>query len=190
MTGARAFNGRKIGGYRVGAEISNTSLSCVYQGEQNTPPERRVAIKLWHALHLSPHKQHQFLQEVRLLKMLKHPHLLPILDTGIYDDLPYLVTAYAARGTLWDRIEEQSPRPVPLQEALTILSQVGQALQYVHQLHLTHGNLTPENMLFTVQGEALLADLTIWTLWRAPAARIRITSARPATWHPNSFKGL
>src|SRR6266566_6109302 len=190
MTGARAFNGRKIGGYRVGAEISNTSSSCVYRGEQNTPPERRVAIKLWHALHLSPYNQHQFLREVRLLKMLKHPHLLPILDSGIYDDLPYLVTAYAARGTLWDRIEEQSPRPVPLQEALTILSQVGQALQYVHQLHLTHGNLTPENMLFTVHGEALLAELTIQTLLEASSSAYPHHVRKACYMAPEQFQGV
>jgi serine/threonine protein kinase len=190
MAGTPAFIGKMIRGYRVGAEISNTSLSCVYRGEQNIPSERIVAIKLWHALHLSPQKQHQFLQEVRLLKMLKHPHLLPILDTGIYDDMPYLVTAYAARGSLRDRIEEQSPRPVPLQDALTILSQVGQALQYVHQLHLTHGNLTPENMLFTAQGEALLADLTIRTLLEASSSAYPHHVRKACYMAPEQFQGV
>jgi serine/threonine protein kinase len=190
MAGARAFIGKMIGGYRVGAEISTTSLSCVYWGEQDTPTERIVAIKLWHALHLSPHKQHQFLQEVRLLKMLKHPHLLPILDSGIDEDMPYLVTAYAARGSLRDRIEEQPPRPVPLQEALTILSQVGQALQYVHQLHLTHANLTPENMLFSAQGEALLADLTVRTLLEDSSSVYPHHVRKACYMAPEQFQGV
>jgi len=190
MAGARAFIGKMIGGYHVGAEIGTTSLSCVYWGEQDTPTERIVAIKLWHALHLSPHKQHQFLQEVRLLKMLKHPHLLPILDSGIDEDMPYLVTAYAARGSLRDRIEEQPPHPVPLQETLTILSQVGQALQYVHQLHLTHANLTPENMLFSAQGEALLADLTVRTLLEDSSSVYPHHVRKACYMAPEQFQGV
>jgi len=47
---------------------------------------------------------------------------------------------------------------------LTILSQIGQALQYIHQRNIIHGNLKPENILFTASGDVLLTDFTIHIL--------------------------
>src|SRR6266700_8386270 len=147
MIGARAFIGKLIGSYRIVAVMSSSPFHHVYRGEQPFPPGHPVAIKLWHTLHLSPHKQLHFLQEARLLKMLKHPHLLPILEMGIDEDMPYLITAYAPTGSLRDRIQRQSSsHPVPFQELLTLLSQVGQVLQYIHHYNITHGNLKPENI--------------------------------------------
>lgn len=167
MTGAQASIGRLIGNYRVESELAHNGVSCVYRGARNAPPEGLVAIKVWHALPLSPLKQLQFLQDVRLLQMLRHPHMLPILEGGIDGDCPYLVTDYAPAGSLRDRLEAEPARPLPLPEGLAILSQVGQALQYAHHFHIAHGNLKPENILFTAHGEALLADFAISTVLEA-----------------------
>ncbi len=171
MLGASAFLGRLIGSYRIVAVISSSPFHHLYRGEQHFHTGHPVAIKLWHTLHLSPHKQLHFLQEARLLKMLKHPRLLPILEMGIDEDMPYLITAYAPTGSLRDRIEGQSSsRPVPLQEIVTLLSQVGQGLQYIHHYDITHGNLKPENILLTARGEALLTDFTFSTLLEAASS--------------------
>lgn len=189
MADAQVLTGKMIGMYHLDTEIDSNVVSGVYSGKQNVPVERSVAIKCWHALHLSPKMQHQFLQEARLLKMLKHPHLLPILDVGIFEDMPYLVTEYAASGSLRERIEQWDSRPVSKQEALIILSQVGQALQYIHQLHLTHGNLTPENILFTTQGEELLADMAIRTLQDASSSTHPHHLRKAHYMAPEQFQG-
>src|SRR5215472_4048383 len=190
MIGAHAFIGRLIGSYRIDAVISSSPFNHVYRGELNFHTGHFVAIKLWHTIHLSPQKQLHFLQEARLLKMLKHPHLLPILDMGIYEDIPYLITAYAPKGSLRDRIQQWSSHPVPLQETIALLSQVGQVLEYIHQHNITHGNLKPENILFTAGGEALLADFTFSALLEAASsANIHnITSANYMA--PEQFQGM
>src|SRR5215469_274289 len=191
MIGASAFIGRLIGSYRIDAIISSGPFNHVYRGEQHFHTGHFVAIKLWHTIHLSPQKQLHFLQEARLLKMLKHPHLLPILDMGIHEDMPYLITAYAAKGSLRDRIERQSSsHPVPFQEIVTLLSQVGQVLHYVHQYEITHGNLKPANILLTARGEALLTDFTFSTLLEATrgASTPGINSAYYMA--PEQFQGV
>lgn len=190
MIGAHAYIGKLIGNYRVHAEISNNGLSCVFRGERNAPPKRLVALKLRYALHLSPQKQVQFLQEVHLLTMLKHPHLLPILDSGIDEQSPYLVTDYAPKGSLRDRIEAQSGSPLPVQETLTILTQVGLALQYAHRFHLTHGNLKPENILFTAQGDVLLSDFTISTLVEAAGSAFTNNIRTASYLAPEQLQGV
>src|SRR5215831_12881435 len=122
MIGVNAYIGKFVGDYRIVAKICNGPFSCVFRGEHRVHKERNVAIKLWHSIRLSQQEQNHVLREARLLKLLKHPHLLPILDTGIDENMPYLVTDYAPRGSLRDRINRQSSRSVPVQESLTILS--------------------------------------------------------------------
>jgi len=190
MIGADAYIGRLIGGYRLVADISNNPCSYVYRGEQHFHTGRTVAIKLWYSIHLSSQQQPRFLQEGRLLKMLKHPHLLPILDSGIHEDVPYLVTEYAPRGSLRDHIKRQSLHSIPIQESLTILSQVGQALQYVHQLNITHGNLKPENILFTAHGDALLTDVTISALLDAASSAFTHNLSSARYMAPEQFQGM
>ncbi len=190
MKGVNASIGKLIGDYRIASIICNGPFSCVYRGEHQVHTERTAAIKLWHSIHLSQQGQYHLLREARLLKLLKHPHLLPILDIGIHENSPYQMTEYAPRGSLRDRINRQSSRSVPIREALTILSQVGQALQYVHQLNIIHGNLKPENILFTASGDVLLTDFTIHILLDAAGGAFahNIGSARYLA--PEQFQGI
>ena len=190
MLGVNAYIGKFIGEYRITAKICTGPFSCVFRGEHQVHKERSVAIKLWHTIRLSQQGQHHLLREARLLKLLKHPHLLPILDIGIHENTPYQVTEYAPRGSLRDRINRQSSRSVPVQESSTILSQIGQALQYVHQLNIIHGNLKPENILFAASGNVLLTDFTIHILLDAAggAYKHNIGSARYLA--PEQFQSI
>jgi serine/threonine protein kinase len=190
MKGVNASIGKLIGDYRIAAIIYNGPFSCVYRGEHQAHTERSVAIKLCHSIRLSQQGQHHLLREARLLKLLKHPHLLPILDIGIHENTPYQVTEYAPRGSLRDHINRQSSRSVPVQESSTILSQIGQALQYVHQLNIIHGNLKPENILFAASGNVLLTDFTIHILLDSAggAYKHNIGSARYLA--PEQFQGI
>jgi len=191
MKGVDASIGKLIGDYRIAAKICNGPFSGVYRGEHQVHKERTVAIKLWHTIRLSQQEQYHLLREARLLKLLKHPHLLPILDIGIHENTPFQVTEYAPRGSLRDHISRQSSRSVPpVQESLTILSQIGQALHYVHQLNIIHGNLKPENILFTASGDVLLTDFTIHILLDAAGGVYthNIGSARYLA--PEQFQGI
>src|ERR1019366_5491565 len=74
------------------------------------------------------------------------------------------VSEYAPDGTLYDRLQRQAPQPMAQDEAITILSQIGQALHYVHQKKKVHGNLKPQNILFNSNGDALLTDFNFTSL--------------------------
>lgn len=81
-----------------------------------------------------------------------------LLDVGLHNGRPYVMTEYAHHGSLEERIASQSPAPLPLEEAMTILAQIGQALHYSHQHDIVHCDLKPGNILFNAKGEAVLAD--------------------------------
>ncbi len=162
MTGETEYIDMLFGNYRVVAELYEGLLGGVYLARHVHLPRRAVAIKLFQSERIdSAQKQAMFLQEAQLLDMLKHPHILPLIDAGIEHNLPYIVIEYAPHGSLRDRLDRQLHTPLPLEEALIILSQIGQAIQYAHEQQVIHCDLKPENVLFNRRDEALLADFGV-----------------------------
>ncbi len=156
---------QSIGKYRIQKEIASGSFGRVYLADDTSRNDYPVAIKLMHMAHLtSLHESNSFLQEAQLLTLLRHPYIIPVLDLGIEEEIPYLVMEYAQNGSLYDRLKEIAPRPLLIKDVLTMLGQVGAALQYAHQQNVIHRDLKPANILFNAQGDALLADFGIATM--------------------------
>ena len=155
---------KRIGNYRIRAEISSSPTRGIFLAEHSLSVQHSLVIKLFHREQVSKQKRELFLQEVQLLKKIKHAHILPILDTGIFENVPYYVTPYATKGSLRNLLDSQSSQLLPIQESLAILRMVGQVLQYTHQLNILHGNLKPENILFSDTGDVLLTDFSVVSL--------------------------
>jgi len=183
---------RRIGNYDIITELGKGTFGRVYQGKHIVFPDRIVAIKLMRAAPLhSQQERDLFLEEARLLVRLKHPYILPLIDAGIYEqDLPYLVTEYAAKGSLLERIRKQQGKPLPLEEAITILSQIGEALQYVHQQDIVHRDLKPENILFKTDTNILLADFGIAKMVDSIGIRQGTIIGTPPYMAPEQFRGM
>ncbi len=183
------YIGKKIGNYRVVSEIGSGSFGVVYRGEHIFLPHRVGAIKLLHAAHLdSWDDRESFLLEARMLEILKNPHILPILDVGIHEGFPYLVTEYAPQGSLRDRLQQIYPWLLPTGEAIKILSQVGEALHHAHRQNIIHRDLKPANILFNEKGDALLADFGIATTLATASLKFVRSAAPRLTWHQSNFK--
>src|SRR6185312_1321640 len=163
--------GSVIGNYKILEEIGRGFHSYVYKCEHILYREI-VAVKTF--TELETRKQEEFRKEALLLRQLNHPHILKIIDAGFdQENCTYLVLEYADGGTLRQRIKDrqQAGQIFPLGEALKIIYQIGQALQYIHTLTDTHAlsalpmivhrDLKPENILFNKAGDALLADFGI-----------------------------
>ncbi len=182
--------GQQIGNYQLIAKIGSGAYSSVYQGRhyifEGGPV---VALKLLYADINSPEQQREFVQEARILHKLKHLHILPIIDAGIAEDIPYLVMEYMAGGSLQEKIRQRAGRPFALKEALIILSQLGAALHYAHQQNIVHRDLKPGNVLFTEREEVRLADFGLSVI--LVTARTGNVGARgtPSYMAPEQFEG-
>ncbi|GAC1348891.1 MAG: hypothetical protein NVSMB27_18340 [Ktedonobacteraceae bacterium] len=184
-----ANNSHSIGRYRITEEIASGAFGRVYRGEDTTSSNAMVAIKIMHSAHLaSSQERNSFLQEAQFLKMLKHPYILPVLEVGINKEIPYLVTEYAPNSSLLDRLAKVAPRPLPVQEALLIISQIGQALQYAHRQNIIHRDLKPANILFKANGDAVLADFGIATML-ATSMKYGTAIGTPCYMAPEQFRG-
>src|SRR5215472_1173690 len=93
--------GQQVGNYRLLRLLGEGGFAEVYLGEQvhlGTP----AALKVLGA-RLTAEEVEQFRQEARTIALLKHPHIVRMLDFGVEGGVPYLVMEYAAGGTLRQR---------------------------------------------------------------------------------------
>ncbi|HEX7733960.1 MAG TPA: tetratricopeptide repeat protein [Ktedonobacteraceae bacterium] len=191
MTNREYLVGQQIGNYYLETFVDHGSYGSVYQARHHIfnddPP---VALKLMHADLDAREDREAFLQEARLLRKLKHPAILPVIDVGFDLGRPYLVTQYAPGGSLRTRLRQWNGQPLPLTEALRILLSIGHALAHAHRHNVFHRDLKPENILFNEQGEPLLADFGIAV---APTTAQTFRAGQggtPAYMAPEQFEGL
>lgn len=164
----KAFDGGAVidGKFLVEMRLGRGGMGAVYR-VRHLGLARRFALKL-----MLPLKGHAglslelFEREAKALGRLKHPNILDVTDYGVDPrGLPYLVTELLEGTTLHARCCKQGVfQPVPLDEALVILEQVAEAVDFVHSNGLLHRDLKPSNVFLadTVKlmdfGLAVLVD--------------------------------
>jgi serine/threonine protein kinase/lipoprotein NlpI len=191
MPKENSYIGKQIGNYRIIEELASGSFGRVYKGVHIFLSKRVVAIKLLHRMYLTSEKEREsFLQEAQFLEILKHPRILPIYDVGIDDGNPYFVAEYAPNGSLRDLLQQHYPHPLPVDQVLKILSQVGEALYHAHQQNIIHRDLKPENILFDAKGEALLADFGIAVILETARTSPVNVLGSPLYMAPEQFDGM
>ncbi len=90
-----------IGNYCIIGQLASGAFGNVFLANHIILNNRIVAIKLMHSIYLNSQEEIiKFLQEAQFLEKLKHPHILPVIDVGLYEGFPYLVTEYASKGSL------------------------------------------------------------------------------------------
>src|SRR5260370_12769552 len=191
MARENSYIGKQIGNYRIIEELASGSFGRVYKGVHIFLSKRVVAIKVLQRMYLGSQKEREgFLQEAQFLELLKHPHILPIYDVGIDDGIPYFVAEYAPKGSLRDLLQQRYPHPLLTDEAVSILTQIGQALQHAHQQNIIHRDLKPENILFNAKGEAVLADFGIAVVLETARTSPVNVIGSPLYMAPEQFDGM
>lgn len=90
-----------------------------------------------------------FEKEIHFRQTLHHPNILPILDFGLTSGTsdPFLALPLCEGGNLKDYMAGKNY--VPFQTAIDILEQIGSAIDYTHRKGVIHGDVKPENVLFS-----------------------------------------
>ena len=120
--------------------------------------ERPVAVKVMSGEFTAIAGADRFLREIGILARLQHPNILPLIDSGTADGMLYYVMPFVQGESLRQRLLQQGK--LPLQEALRLLREVCDALQYAHEQGLVHRDIKPENILIASR-HALVADFGV-----------------------------
>lgn len=101
----------------------------------------------------------RFLQEARLAARLQHPGIVPLLTFGEVGEERFYVMPFVRGETLADRIRRG---PLPEAELRRIITEVADALAYVHARGIVHRDVKPANILLDAEsGAAMLTDFGI-----------------------------
>lgn len=143
--------------YRVDAIVGEGGMALVYRAE-DLKHHRPVAIKVLRPDVSAALGTERFLREIEVAAGLNHPNILALHDSGESDGLLYFVMPLVEEESLRERLDRDGS--LPLDEALRITAEVGDALDYAHRHGLVHRDVKPENVLFQA-GHALVGDFGI-----------------------------
>ena len=141
--------------FEVLAFIGQGGMGAVYQARQKQL-DRIVALKILPP-GIGPDAAfaERFGREARALARLNHPGIVTIHDFGQADGLYYLVMEYVDGVTLRQLLHGGR---ISAREALAIVPQICDALQFAHDQGIVHRDIKPENILLDRRGRVKVAD--------------------------------
>jgi serine/threonine-protein kinase len=151
------LNTALAGRYAIERELGEGGMATVYLAD-DLKHERKVALKVLKPELAAVVGAERFLAEIKTTANLKHPHILPLFDSGQADSFLFYVMPYLEGETLRDRIDRE--KQLPVNDAVAIASRVGGALQHAHTQGVIHRDIKPANILLQ-DGEPVVADFGI-----------------------------
>jgi serine/threonine protein kinase len=137
--------GEDFAGYGLRSVIGRGGMSVVYEAE-NPRLGSTIALKvLAPELCLDDVFRARFIKESRIAASLNHPNVIPIYDTGPFEELLYIAMRYVSGSDL--RTVLRSGEHISPGQSLLLISQAGRALDAAHRHSLVHRDVKPANML-------------------------------------------
>ncbi|PAA64197.1 hypothetical protein BOX15_Mlig019498g2, partial [Macrostomum lignano] len=99
-------------------------------------------------------------QEVELLKQFDHPSIVRYLDSFIEAGSLHIVMEFCDGGDLSSKISAQRS-PFPEEQVVEWFAQMCLALKYVHDKHVIHRDIKPQNIFLMRSGQVKLGDFGV-----------------------------
>lgn len=151
------LNAALEGRYRIERELGEGGMATVYLADDLTHG-RRIALKVLRSEYADALSAERFAREIRLMRDIRHPLIMPLLDAGEADGLPYYATPFLPGGSLREKLERHGP--LALDAAYRCARDMLEALSAAHALGVLHRDIKPGN-LFLQEGRVVVADFGI-----------------------------
>ncbi len=155
--------------------LGQGGMGAVYQARQRKL-DRLVALKIlpleWGR---DPAFAERFAREARALARLNHPHIVGVHDFGEAGGHFFLIMEYVDGPNLRQQL---AGGRLQAQQALPIVMQTCEALQYAHEHGIVHRDIKPENILLDQRGQVKIADFGLAKLPRRAPGEWTLTGSR------------
>ncbi|HEY3011171.1 MAG TPA: serine/threonine-protein kinase, partial [Gemmatimonadales bacterium] len=144
--------------YTFEHEVGSGGMATVYLARDNRHGSA-VAIKVLRPDLVPLLGAQRFAREIRITAGLRHPGILPVLDSGEVQGIPFYVTPYIQGESLAQRLHRE--QQLPIEDALSIAYQIADALALAHSQGFVHRDIKPSNILLDENNRAILTDFGI-----------------------------
>jgi hypothetical protein len=152
--------GQQLDEYRLEALLGRGGMARVYRG-LDVRLKRYAAIKVID----SPFRAEseyivRFEREAQTIAQLEHPHVVRLYRFGEAKDVLYMAMQYIQGADLFTILESyhQDGELMPPEDAVRIIREVCQALDYAHSKGVIHRDVKPSNVVLDKSGRAYLTD--------------------------------
>ncbi|MCY7380463.1 MAG: serine/threonine-protein kinase, partial [Gemmatimonadaceae bacterium] len=156
--------------YRILREVGRGGMAIVYLA-RDVKHGRDVAVKVVRPELAAALGRSRFLREIEIAARLRHPHIVPLYDSGEVpatsansngnepgSSLLYYVMPYEPGHSLRERLTQRGP--LPIADVVLIVHDVCEALSHAHQHGIVHRDIKPENVLLSGR-HALITDFGV-----------------------------
>ncbi len=141
--------GKTLGNFRIDRLLGEGGMGAVYQA-YDLALQRDVAIKRIHP-HMArqPAFRERFIQEARLMARLDHPGIVRVYSLGKEGELLFLPMEYIKGGNLRQLLDRliHERKWLPLPEAVLLVQQLCQVVEYAHTHGVLHRDIKPANLM-------------------------------------------
>jgi serine/threonine-protein kinase len=120
--------------------------------------DRPVALKLLHPELGAAIGAERFHREIQVVARLRHPHIVPLYDSGEMSGQLFYVMPYVQGETVRERISRSGP--FAPEEAVRLSVEIADALEYAHRNGIVHRDIKPDNIMID-ERHALVMDFGI-----------------------------
>ncbi len=149
-------------------------MGAVYKARQRGL-DRMVALKILPPqISAEPAFAERFAREARALARLSHPNVVTVIDLGQSGSLYYFLMEFVDGVNLRQML--QAGRLAP-RDALGLILQICEALEYAHGEGVVHRDIKPENILVDPKGHVKIADFGLSKLLGAAQPDVQLTQS-------------
>lgn len=146
--------------------LGKGGMGAVYKARQ-TQLNRLVALKILPpGVGAEPAFAERFTREAQALAQLNHPGIVTLYEFGQAAGMPYFLMEFVDGVNLGEAMAHDR---IPPREALSIVPQICDALQFAHDHGIVHRDIKPENILLDRRGRVKVADFGLALLARGGA---------------------
>ena len=155
--------GKRLGDYLIESVLGTGGMARVYRGYDDNL-DRYAAIKVIEPQLIASAEEDEyrerFLREARAIARLNHPNIVGIYQFNQVGNLYYIAMEYVGGENLRDILKAyiRQDKLMPTEELLSVLVDIGEALDYAHSQRIIHRDIKPSNIIVQADGRAVLTD--------------------------------
>jgi eukaryotic-like serine/threonine-protein kinase len=180
----------QLGKYRIVEVLGKGAMGIVYKGF-DPQIERHVAIKTIRKELVEEEVAEQtikrFKNEAQAAGRLTHPGIVGIYEYGEDDSTAYIAMEFVQGRGLREFLSHHER--FSLHDAVSIMGQLLEAIDYAHEQGIVHRDIKPANIIMMANGKLKVADFGIARISNSNLTTVGSVMGTPSYMSPEQFAG-